>query len=68
LRKLLCLELSQKEFERFKATLINEKVKLPTKKQLERKVAQMEKLVTQPMTEVCTLHTVLLTPVHQGTE
>jgi len=40
-----------KEFERFKTTLINEKVKLPTKKQLERKVAQMEKLVTQPMTE-----------------
>ncbi|KAF8743558.1 hypothetical protein AX14_002107 [Amanita brunnescens Koide BX004] len=40
-----------KEFERFKSTLVSEEVKLPTKKQLERKVAQMEKLITQPVTE-----------------
>ncbi|KAK2460870.1 hypothetical protein APHAL10511_007340 [Amanita phalloides] len=40
-----------KEFERFKTTLMAEKVQLPTKKQLERKVAQMEKLITQPITE-----------------
>lgn len=31
----------------------SEDVKLPTKQALEKKVAQMQKLVSQPMTEVC---------------
>lgn len=31
----------------------NEHVDMPTKQTLEKKVAQMGKLVSQPMTEVC---------------
>jgi hypothetical protein len=43
---------SQKEFERWKATLAHEEVKLPTKRDLEQKVVQLHKLPTQPVTEV----------------
>ncbi|KAM6501241.1 hypothetical protein JOM56_004255 [Amanita muscaria] len=42
---------TEKEFRWFESTLKTEKIKIPTKKQLERKVEQMEKLVTQPVTE-----------------
>ncbi|KAI0827453.1 plus-3-domain-containing protein [Trametes gibbosa] len=41
----------QKEFERLVKVCEVEKVKLPTKRQLEKKVAQLEKLANQPMTE-----------------
>ena len=42
----------QREYERLVKTCENDKVKLPTKRQLEKKAAQMLKLETQPMTEV----------------
>ncbi|CAA7268808.1 unnamed protein product [Cyclocybe aegerita] len=41
----------EKEWDRLVKTYTSEDVKLPTKQQLEKKVAQMEKLVNQPMTE-----------------
>jgi len=41
----------EKEFERLVKTCSNEDVSLPTKRTAEKKVAQMQKLVTQPMTE-----------------
>jgi len=41
----------EKEFERLTKTCSNEDVKLPSKRTAENKVAQMQKLVTQPMTE-----------------
>ncbi|KAH9903486.1 plus-3-domain-containing protein [Cubamyces lactineus] len=41
----------QKEFERLVKSCEADKVKLPTKRQLEKKAAQMHKLVTQPKTE-----------------
>ncbi|KAM5545964.1 hypothetical protein V8D89_000090 [Ganoderma adspersum] len=40
-----------KEFERLQKTCETEKVKLPTKRQLEKKTAQLHKLANQPMTE-----------------
>ncbi|KAI0719836.1 plus-3-domain-containing protein [Cerioporus squamosus] len=40
-----------KEFERLVKSCENDKVKLPTKRQLEKKAAQMQRLATQPMTE-----------------
>ncbi|KAI1792802.1 plus-3-domain-containing protein [Ganoderma leucocontextum] len=40
-----------KEFERLQKTCETEKVKLPAKRQLEKKVAQLQKLANQPMTE-----------------
>ena len=42
----------QKEFERLQKTCETEKVKLPTKRQMEKKAAQLQKLANQPMTEV----------------
>ena len=47
---MLCV--TQKEFERLQKTCETEKVKLPTKRQLEKKAAQLQKLGNQPMTEV----------------
>ncbi|KAF8960863.1 hypothetical protein BDZ97DRAFT_1273077 [Flammula alnicola] len=41
----------EKEYDRLAKTCATEDVKLPTKQALETKVAQMQKLVTQPMTE-----------------
>ncbi|KAF8909629.1 hypothetical protein CPB84DRAFT_1765028 [Gymnopilus junonius] len=41
----------EKEYDRLMKTCSNEDVKLPTKQALERKVAQMQRLVEQPMTE-----------------
>ncbi|KAL1948527.1 hypothetical protein VTO73DRAFT_12602 [Trametes versicolor] len=41
----------QKEFERLVKVCEAEKVKLPTKRQIERKAAQLEKLANQQMTE-----------------
>ena len=43
---------SQREFERLIKVCTHEDVKLPTKKQLETKAAQLIKIATQPMTEV----------------
>jgi len=43
---------SQREFERLTKVCSHEDVKLPTKKQLETKAAQMIKIPTQPITEV----------------
>ncbi|KAI0752664.1 plus-3-domain-containing protein [Daedaleopsis nitida] len=40
-----------KEFERLTKTCETDKVKLPTKRQLEKKAAQLHKFATQPMTE-----------------
>ncbi|RPD61736.1 plus-3-domain-containing protein [Lentinus tigrinus ALCF2SS1-7] len=40
-----------KEFERLVKACENDKVKLPSKRQLEKKAAQMQRLATQPMTE-----------------
>ena len=42
----------QKEFERLVKVCTHEDVKLPTKKQLETKAAQLIKITTQPITEV----------------
>ena len=42
----------QTEFERLIKVCEVEKVQLPTKRQLEKKVAQLQKLAEQPMTEV----------------
>ncbi|KAF8624657.1 hypothetical protein AX17_006988 [Amanita inopinata Kibby_2008] len=41
----------EKEFHRFTYACAHDEVKLPTKKQLEKKQAQLQKLVTQPITE-----------------
>ncbi|KAF8153059.1 hypothetical protein B0H34DRAFT_722097 [Crassisporium funariophilum] len=41
----------EKEFDRLVRTCSTEDVKLPTKRSLEAKLAQMQKLITQPMTE-----------------
>ncbi len=46
------LNIIQKEFDRLVKVCSSEDVKLPTKQALEKKVAQMQKLVSQPMTEV----------------
>lgn len=46
------LTFSQKEFERLVRVCATEKVKLPSKRQLEQQVSKMHKLTTQPMTEV----------------
>ena len=43
----------QGEFSRFKITWETARIKLPTKRDLEKKGAQMTKFITQPMTEVC---------------
>lgn len=43
---------SKKEFERLEKVCSAEDVKLPTKHQLEKKAAQLQKLAIQPMTEV----------------
>ncbi len=42
----------QREFDRLVKTCENEKVKLPTKRQLEKKAAQLKKFIDAPMTEV----------------
>jgi RNA polymerase-associated protein RTF1 len=42
----------QKEYERLVKVCTAEDVKLPTRQALEKKIAQMERLVSQPMTEV----------------
>lgn len=42
----------QKEFERWKNTCESEEVKLPTKRDLDHKYAQLRKLPSQPITEV----------------
>jgi RNA polymerase-associated protein RTF1 len=42
----------QKEYERLVKVCKAEDVKLPTKQALERKVADMKRLIDQPMTEV----------------
>ncbi|KAF8625072.1 hypothetical protein AX15_005554 [Amanita polypyramis BW_CC] len=42
---------TDKEFDRYKNTLKAERVTLPTRKHVERKTSQMEKLITQPVTE-----------------
>ncbi|TBU25363.1 plus-3-domain-containing protein [Dichomitus squalens] len=41
----------EKEFERLQKTCETEKVKLPMRRQLEKKTAQLQKLANQPMTE-----------------
>ena len=46
------LNIIQKEFDRLVKVCSSEDVKLPTRQALEKKVAQMQKLVSQPMTEV----------------
>lgn len=43
----------QKEFERLVRVCAKEEVKLPTKRELEKKRAQLDRLVAQPVTEVC---------------
>ena len=43
----------QGEFNRFKITWETARIKLPTKRDLEKKGAQMTKFINQPMTEVC---------------
>jgi hypothetical protein len=43
----------QGEFGRFKITWEAARIKLPTKRELEKKAAQITKLVNQPRTEVC---------------
>ena len=48
-----CDLLLQKEFDRLVKVYTAEDVKLPTKLHLEQKVAQLQKLVSQPVTEVC---------------
>ncbi|KAG2159299.1 uncharacterized protein EDB93DRAFT_1114969 [Suillus bovinus] len=42
---------TQREFERLGKVCLADDVKLPSKRALEKKVAQMSKLITQPMTE-----------------
>ena len=42
----------QKEFERLQKTCETEKVKLPTRRQIEKKAAQLTKFDNQPVTEV----------------
>jgi len=42
----------QKEFDRLGKVCFADEVKLPSKRALEAKAAQMSKLITQPMTEV----------------
>ncbi|KAG2095677.1 uncharacterized protein F5147DRAFT_717768 [Suillus discolor] len=42
---------TQREFERLGKVCLADDVKLPSKRTLEKKVAQMSKLITQPMTE-----------------
>jgi RNA polymerase-associated protein RTF1 len=42
----------QKEFDRVVKVWQNDSIKLPTKRHIEQKVAQMVKLTTMPMTEV----------------
>ena len=42
----------QKEFERLQKACETDKVKLPTKRQIEKKAAHLQKLADQPMTEV----------------
>ncbi|KAI0767480.1 plus-3-domain-containing protein [Fomes fomentarius] len=44
-------EFDQREFDRLVKTCENEKVKLPTKRQLEKKAAQLKKFIDAPMTE-----------------
>lgn len=48
-----CDLLLQKEFDRLVKVYAAEDAKLPTKLHLEQKVAQLQKLVSQPVTEVC---------------
>lgn len=43
----------QREFDRLVKVTRAEHVKIPTKQALEKKVAQMNALIEQPMTEVC---------------
>lgn len=43
----------QREFTRLKTVLEHEKFKLPTKRQLEKKIAQIEKYNNYTFTEVC---------------
>lgn len=50
----------QKEFERLVKTCETDKVKLPTKRQLEKKAAQLHKFATQPMTEVCLMNAIIV--------
>lgn len=50
--RLMLNVLLQKEFDRLAKVCSSEDVKLPTKQALEKKVTQMQKLVSQPMTEV----------------
>jgi len=45
----------QREFDRLVIDYEQEHVKLPTKRQIEKKSAQLSKLASQPMTEVCTV-------------
>jgi hypothetical protein len=42
----------QREFERLGKVCFADDVKLPSKRALEKKAAQMSKLITQPVTEV----------------
>ncbi|KAL4076824.1 hypothetical protein V8B97DRAFT_1504104 [Scleroderma yunnanense] len=44
-------KIDPKEFERLSKTCMVDDVKLPSKRQLEKKAAQLEKLITQPFTE-----------------
>jgi len=45
-----------------------EDVKLPSKRQLEKKAAQLESLITQPFTEVCLLFMTHLSSLKAGSE
>ncbi|KAH9988251.1 hypothetical protein BJV74DRAFT_839646 [Russula compacta] len=45
------VDFNEGEFSRFKLTLETARIKLPTKRELEKKRAQMKKLIDQPMTE-----------------
>lgn len=51
----ILLTLLQKEFDRLIKVCAAEEVKLPTKRDLEKKIAQMNRLIAQPVTEVCVL-------------
>lgn len=44
---------TQKEFERLQITCQSEGAKLPTKRQLEKKIEELKKFVDRPVTEVC---------------
>lgn len=44
---------AQKEFERLQITCRSEGAKLPTKRQLEKKMEELKKFTDRPMTEVC---------------